>query len=87
MLEECEDVEDKELMTQFVQQFYSGTPFIPKEVILQCEIDDFDLISQWLSEQKGQRVNVLVPQKGERKALCLWLRIMQKLYLINLVLK
>lgn len=71
MLEECEDVEDKELMTQFVQQFYSGTPFIPKEVILQCEIDDFDLISQWLSEQKGQRVNVLVPQKGERKSLVL----------------
>ena len=69
MLEECEGVEDKELMTQFVQQFYSGTPFIPKEVILQCEIDDFDLISQWLSEQKGQRVNVLVPQKGERKSL------------------
>lgn len=71
MLEECEDVEDKELMTQFVQQFYSGTPFIPKEVILQCEIDDFDLISQWLSEQKGQRVNVIVPQKGERKSLVL----------------
>ena len=71
MLEECEDVEDKELMTQFVQQFYSVTPFIPKEVILQCEIDDFDLISQWLSEQKGQRVNVLVPQKGERKSLVL----------------
>ena len=71
MLEECDDVEDKELMTQFVQQFYSGTPFIPKEVILQCEIDDFDLISQWLSEQKGQRVNVLVPQKGERKSLVL----------------
>lgn len=71
MLEECEGVEDKELMTQFVQQFYSGTPFIPKEVILQCEIDDFDLISQWLSEQKGQRVNVLVPQKGERRSLVL----------------
>ena len=71
MLEECEGVEDKELMTQFVQQFYSGTPFIPKEVILQCEIDDFDLISQWLSEQKGQRVNVLVPEKGERKSLVL----------------
>lgn len=71
MLEECEGVEDKELMTQFVQQFYSGTPFIPKEVILQCEIDDFDLISQWLSEQKGRRVNVLVPQKGERKSLVL----------------
>lgn len=71
MLEECEGVEDKELMTQFVQQFYSGTPFIPKEVILQCEIDDFDLISQWLSEQKCQRVNVLVPQKGERKSLVL----------------
>lgn len=71
MLEECEGIEDKELMTEFVQQFYSGTPFIPKEIVLQCEIEDFDLISGWLSEQKGQRVNVLVPQKGERKSLVL----------------
>ena len=60
------DTDDTELMTDFVKQFYSGTPYIPKEIILQCDIDDFDLISSWLSQTKGQRVNILVPQKGER---------------------
>lgn len=60
------DTDDTELMTDFVKQFYSGTPYVPKEIILQCDIDDFELISSWLSQIKGQRVNILVPQKGER---------------------
>ncbi len=63
------DTDDTELMTDFVKQFYSGTPYIPKEIILQCEIDDHDLISEWLSQIKGQRVNILIPQKGERRDL------------------
>ena len=60
------DTDDTELMTDFVKQFYSGTPYVPKEIILQNEIDDHELISDWLSQVKGQRVNILVPQKGER---------------------
>ncbi len=69
MLEDCQDAADSTVLSEFTQQFYSGTPFIPKEIILQCDVDDFDIISQWLSEQKGQRVNLLIPQKGERKRL------------------
>lgn len=69
MPENCEDVSDTVLMSEFMEQFYSGTPYIPKEIILQCDIEEYDLISRWLSEQKGQRVNILVPQKGERKRL------------------
>lgn len=69
LLEDCADNTDTEIMTDFIQQFYSGTPFIPKEIILQCEIEDFELISEWLSSEKGQRVSILIPQKGERKHL------------------
>lgn len=69
MPENCEDMENSTMLSEFMEQFYSGTPYIPKEIILQCDIDDFELISQWLSEQKGQRVNILIPQKGERKRL------------------
>ena len=69
MPENCEDTPDNIMLAEFMEQFYSGTPYIPKEIILQCDIDDFELISQWLSEQKGQRVNILIPQKGERKRL------------------
>ena len=69
LLDNCEEIPDDELMQSFLQQFYSGTPYIPKEIILQCDITGFDLISGWLSEIKGQRVNILVPVKGERKLL------------------
>ncbi len=69
MPENCEDIADSTMLSEFLQLFYSGTPYIPKEIVLQCDIDDFDLISLWLSEQKGQRVSILVPQKGERKRL------------------
>lgn len=69
MLEDCAEETDIRIMTDFIQQFYSGTPFIPKEIILQCDIEDFELISGWLSSEKGHRVNILVPQKGERKRL------------------
>ncbi len=69
MLEDCRYMTDSAVLSEFTQQFYSGTPFIPKEIMLQCDIDDHDIISQWLSEQKGQRVNILIPQKGERKRL------------------
>lgn len=69
MPENCEDTPDNTMLSEFIEQFYSGTPYIPKEIILQCDIDNFDLISAWLSDQKGQRVNILIPQKGERKRL------------------
>lgn len=69
MPEFVQGTDDTELMTDFVKQFYSGTPYVPKEIILQCAIDDHELISDWLSQIKGQRVNILVPQKGERHKL------------------
>ncbi len=69
MPENCGDTPDSLMLSEFIQLFYSGTPYIPKEIILQCDIEDFELVSGWLSESKGQRVNILVPQKGERKRL------------------
>lgn len=64
-----EDLSNKEIMTIFVKQFYSGTPFIPRELILQEEIDEVDIISQWLSDKRGQKVYIRVPQKGEKNKL------------------
>lgn len=69
MPENCIGATDSEMLSGFIEQFYSGTPYIPKEIVIQCDIDNFELISTWLGEQKGQRVNILVPQKGERKRL------------------
>ncbi len=67
--ENTEAMEDSEVINDFLKQFYSGTPFVPKEILLQCDIPDFDIISSWLSEEKGQRVHILIPQKGEKRKL------------------
>lgn len=69
MPENTENTEDNEIINDFLKQFYSGTPFIPKEILLPCDIPEFDLISEWLSGEKGQRVNLLIPQKGEKHKL------------------
>lgn len=64
-----EELSGTEIMTNFVKQFYSGTPFIPKELILQEEVDEANIISQWLSDKRGQKVYIKVPQKGEKNKL------------------
>lgn len=66
MLYDVDGYSRSELMSDFVKQFYSGTPFIPKEIILQEDIDDKETISEWLSEIKEQKVNIVIPLKGEK---------------------
>lgn len=64
-----EDISDEnvgEVLNSFVKQFYSHTEFIPREIILQSEIDDTELIEKWLTEKRGSRVYIKVPQKGEK---------------------
>lgn len=64
-----EDLSGSEIITTFVKQFYSGTPFIPRELILQEELDEENIISEWLSNKRGQKVYIKVPQKGEKNKL------------------
>lgn len=66
MLNNVEHISRSELMANFVQQFYSGTPFIPKEIILQEDIEEKELFSNWLSSLKNQKVNIITPKKGEK---------------------
>ena len=55
------------VLQEFVKQFYAGTPFIPKELMLQYEIEDAELIEKWLSERKGNRVYLRVPKIGSKE--------------------
>ena len=57
------------ILQDFVKQFYAGTPFIPRELILQYEIEDAELIEKWLSERKGSRVYLKVPKIGSKEKL------------------
>ena len=58
-----------EILDGFVKQFYAGTPFIPREVWLQYPIEEEEIICQWLSQKKGQKVKIVVPKKGEKERL------------------
>lgn len=58
-----------EILDGFVKQFYVGTPFIPREVWLQYPIEEEEIICQWLSQKKGQKVKIVVPKKGEKERL------------------
>lgn len=58
-----------QILESFIKQFYTGTPFIPKEIMLQEKIGEEELISRWLSEKRGQKVYLRVPQKGTKEKL------------------
>lgn len=57
------------VLDSFIKQFYAGTPFIPKELMIQEEVEDCEVIEQWLSKKRGQRVHIRVPKKGTKEKL------------------
>ncbi len=61
--------EKEQILEDFVKQFYAGTPFIPREIMLQYEISDTSLIEEWLGKKKGGKVKLLVPKKGTKEKL------------------
>lgn len=67
----CVGTEQSEdnILNNFVKQFYSGTPFIPREIMLQKKIEDMEILEQWLSEKRGRKVIIKVPQKGMKEKL------------------
>ena len=60
-----------EIFENFIKQFYAGTPYLPRTIMLQEEIGDKELIEQWLSERKGMRVHIVVPKIGSKEKLVL----------------
>ncbi|MBQ9885467.1 MAG: excinuclease ABC subunit UvrC [Lachnospiraceae bacterium] len=57
------------ILSEFIKQFYAGTPYIPKEIFIPQEIEDGGLIEEWLSARRGQKVVIRVPKKGEKARL------------------
>lgn len=51
---------------EMIKRFYSSHDNIPKMVVLDGESDDMELISQWLSDMRGTKVDVFVPQRGRQ---------------------
>ena len=58
-----------QILESFIKQFYAGTPFIPSELMLQEELEEQEILEQWLSKKKEHRVRIRVPKKGEKEKL------------------
>ncbi len=57
---------DEALLSAFLKQYYYRAAFIPKEILLPCPIEEQSVIEEWLTEQKGARVSLLLPQRGQK---------------------
>ncbi len=66
ILEDTFGEDRKEILSSFIKQFYIGAAYVPKEIIIEEEITDIEIINKWLSEKKGSKVNILVPKRGDK---------------------
>ena len=58
-----------DILVDFVKQFYSGTPYIPREIMLQEAIPDMALLEEWLTQKRRRKVTIRIPQKGLKEKL------------------
>ncbi|MBP3468953.1 MAG: excinuclease ABC subunit UvrC, partial [Lachnospiraceae bacterium] len=66
---QIEDETDSDIMTSFIKQFYAGTPFIPREIMLPGTTKEQKIIEDWLTEKKGSRVYLKTPKIGQKEKL------------------
>lgn len=64
-----EDSADQEVLNDFLGQFYTGTPFVPREIMLETDVPDKDILERFLSEKRGGKVTILVPKIGQKERL------------------
>ena len=64
--QELKDMEDKEILSGFIKQYYLDNPNIPNKIMIREELEDKEAIEQWLSTKKGRKVEIKSPKKGEK---------------------
>ena len=64
-----EDSDDPEVLNDFMGQFYTGTPFVPKEIMLETDVPDKEILERFLSEKRGGKVTILIPKIGQKERL------------------
>lgn len=69
ILEGTMEIEKASILGTFIKQFYMEQEYIPKELIIEDDIEDSFILQEWLSSKKGQKVIIKVPQKGEKRSL------------------
>lgn len=68
-LQAMDEDEEKDVVEAFIQQYYSENTMIPKEILVEADLPEHELIESWLSSLRGSQVRISVPRKGDKKAL------------------
>ena len=58
---------EADVLSSFVKQYYAGTPFLPGEIYIPCELEDMEIIGSWLTKKRGKKVEILVPKRGRKE--------------------
>lgn len=68
-MKNTDDMDRSEIMSSFMKQFYDSAPYVPKEIILDVDMEEKDVLMEWLSEKRGNKVSIVVPSRGKKKDL------------------
>ena len=68
-LTNTEEESKEDIMTAFVKQFYAGTPYLPKEILVEFPVKEQEVLEEWLTAKRGRKVHFVTPQKGEKHKL------------------
>ncbi|MEW8973613.1 MAG: excinuclease ABC subunit UvrC [Tissierellaceae bacterium] len=69
LMEDIFNANRKEILSSFLKQFYIGSAYIPKEILIEESIEDLETMEKWLEGKRGSKVNILIPQRGEKHKL------------------
>ncbi len=68
-MKNTDDMDRSDIMASFIKQFYDSAPYVPKEIILDVDMEEKDVLMEWLSEKRGNKVSIVVPLRGKKKEL------------------
>src|SRR3990172_1680575 len=68
-LDGARDAPDGEVLASFLKQYYGSATYIPRRLLLPCQVPEAELVASWLSERRGKPVRLLVPKRGEKRRL------------------
>lgn len=69
LLDDASELPDSKVLSIFMEQFYSGTAYVPKVILAENEVDDSELLEKWLSYRRETKVSLVTPQRGEKRKL------------------
>jgi len=69
LMEGAGDVEEPEILSSFLKQFYDHAAHVPPEILLPAEIEENQVIERWLTERRGGKVSLRVPRRGQKRKL------------------